>query len=341
MSVPGSGRADAAGCYLCGSAGSCVLAGVTDPSGSAHGTWSFLRCAACDLIWLDPPLHADRFDEAYHDAYYTHDAAHTRRATPPRWAGPVLAARHGYSTEDRPNPLSRLLSRAGVLADGASAHVRYLHAVPGGRLLDVGCGSGDFLLMMQGLGWRVAGVDPDARAVAAAPPEIREVLVPGTLESVAPGLGAFDAITLHHVIEHLDDPVATLRCCAGLLRPGGKLVVMTPNAAALGRRLFRRSWLHWDPPRHRFLFTATSVTEVARRAGLRVDAVRTTARAARWTWQQSGARRQARGAGGGPPGRARGLGAAAFQILEHALLSVADCGEELVLIGGTHESSRR
>jgi hypothetical protein len=108
-------------------------------------------------------------------------------------------------------------------------------------------------------------------------------------------------------------------------------VVMTPNAAALGRRVFGRAWLHWDPPRHAFIFTRTSLGEVAQRAGLRVERMHTTARAARWSWREGRRLQRAGPAGPVARGRARGAGAIAFQFIEHTLLRFGDFGEELVL----------
>lgn len=311
-------------CRVCGGAGSTMVASLPDPSGTVAGAWDFVRCRACGLVWLHPRPGTDVLAAAYSD-YYTHaEAAAPRR--PSRLGGHILRRHFDYDVRVQDDGLAALLSRAGPVRDSAGAEVMYLHRKPGGRLLDVGCGSGAFLSMMRDLGWDVRGVEPDEAAVRRASFDLRPRLHAGSLESAAFDEAGFDAITMHHVIEHVPDPVATLSACARLLAPGGRLVIMTPNADALGRRIFGRRWLHWDPPRHLHLFNRRSLEEAAMRAGLDRPAVRTTARGARWTWRASRS-----GAQGVEAGRARGVDAVAFQLVEHALLWLG-LGEELVLV---------
>ena len=112
----------------------------------------------------------------------------------------------------------------------------------GARLLDVGCGNGDFLMFMARLGWKSEGLDPDVEAVGLAQEAGLKARV-GTAADLTAHDGPFDAITLNHVIEHIHDPVGTLVRIREHLKPGGLVWVATPNVAAPGHRLFRRDWL--------------------------------------------------------------------------------------------------
>ncbi len=145
-------------------------------------------------------------------------------------------------------------------------NVRMLPGPPG-RLLDVGCGNGGFLATMTHLGWQAEGIEPDPRAAAEARRAghaVREV----TLDACALEPGRYDAITLHHSIEHLPDPAASLRQLAEALRPGGRLVSISPNPVSASARWFGRDWRALDVPRHLVLPGRRALLAGARAAGL-------------------------------------------------------------------------
>src|SRR5207245_1005319 len=127
--------------------------------------------------------------------------------------------------------------------------IRHLPSVNGGRLLDVGCGSGDYLVRMRALGWDVAGLEPDHAAASQARRRDLAVEV-GTAETADFPAESFDAITLSHVIEHLHDPHVALERCARWLKPHGVLWLATPDLDSAGQRRYGRDWLALDPPRH-------------------------------------------------------------------------------------------
>jgi len=135
----------------------------------------------------------------------------------------------------------------------------------------VGCGNGAFLKTAQTLGWSVQGIEPDPAAVETARraglPVEQGLLVENTFAGRGEEETAFEAITLNHVLEHLHDPMRTLRLCYDLLRPGGVLWMATPNLASLGHRRYGPCWLHLDPPRHLVLFTPRSLKESLSRVG--------------------------------------------------------------------------
>jgi SAM-dependent methyltransferase len=259
-------------CPVCGGAEREVLYdGLRDRAfRAAPGAWTLMRCRECRSAYLDPRPDPKTIELAYR-SYYTHGTA----APPPPvgrlrqgLAGDYRRARWGY--EQGPaipggRLIPRIASSRGALVD---REIRHLPAMPGGRLLDVGCGSGAFLAQMSALGWHTEGIDPDPAAVAGA----REAglhVTQGAIADLDPGkhAGTFDAVTLSHVIEHLHDPAADLRRLNLLLRPGGLLWIATPNLEALGLRRFGADWLGLDPPRHLVLFTRASLERLLRSAG--------------------------------------------------------------------------
>jgi len=173
-----------------------------------------------------------------------------------------LNARYGYHLEPASRPGAVIAAIAPSQGSAARRLVRCLPKPPGHpRLLDVGCGSGAWLDQMQWQGWDVLGIDFDAEAVAAANSRDVPAQVASDEDLADFEAESFDAITVHHVLEHSYDPVLTLRRIHRLLRPGGLLWVATPNLDALGHRRFGASWRGLEPPRHLVLFTASGLRE--------------------------------------------------------------------------------
>lgn len=144
---------------------------------------------------------------------------------------------------------------------------RYLEGRTPGRLLDVGCGMGEFAAGMAQLGWDAHGIDFDAAAIAVAGRHAGVTVGVGSLIDQHYPAESFDAITMSNVIEHVPDPVETFAECYRVLRPGGRLVMITPNIQSTGHRLFGADWRGLEVPRHLYLFTAGALRRCARGAG--------------------------------------------------------------------------
>ena len=155
----------------------------------------------------------------------------------------------------------------------------YIQVRAGAKLLEIGCGSGWQLEFLRQLGWTVEGLDLDATAVKVASARGLRVHLGSLNEQNFPE-NSFDAVVSSHVIEHVHDPVGLLKECRRILRPDGKLVIITPNVASWGHTWFRSNWLALDPPRHLHLFNATSLRRAAKDAGLTVSSLTTTVREA-------------------------------------------------------------
>jgi SAM-dependent methyltransferase len=140
---------------------------------------------------------------------------------------------------------------------------RELDPIKPGRVLDIGFGDGGFLHYAKALGWQAVGTDFDPKVVEQARARGLDVHQ-GTLGDVP---GTFDAITLCHVIEHLNDPVATLKECFARLNPGGFIWIETPSIDALGLKRFGSAWRGLEPPRHLVLFNRQSLREALAGAG--------------------------------------------------------------------------
>lgn len=138
--------------------------------------------------------------------------------------------------------------------------------VDGRRVLDLGCWVGFLLAEARDRGWTVTGVEPSAFAAAYARDTFGlDVLEQDLLGADLP-VGAYDAIVLGDVIEHLTDPLAALEHIAALLAPGGVLYLTVPDSGSRLARIMGRRW--WSViPTHVQYFSRHSLTLLLRRAG--------------------------------------------------------------------------
>jgi SAM-dependent methyltransferase len=139
---------------------------------------------------------------------------------------------------------------------------------PRGRLLDAGAGRGRFVAAARAAGWAAEGIEPSMRGVEAARAAYGVELSRATVEDAA---GSYDAVSLWHVLEHVEDPGAALSHVASLLKPGGVLLVGVPNLASAQARIGRERWFHLDLPRHRTHFTAAGLRALLERRGFSVE----------------------------------------------------------------------
>ncbi len=143
------------------------------------------------------------------------------------------------------------------------------------RILDIGCGTGDFLEFMRGYGWRACGLEISSEAVRVARRkgiEVSEQPLKQFLEHRRGRRGSYQAITLFHVLEHLPRPVEVLRMATHLLAPEGILMVQVPNdfnplqlSVVNGSR--RRPWWVVSPD-HINYFSFSSLRKLFRKIGL-------------------------------------------------------------------------
>jgi SAM-dependent methyltransferase len=139
-------------------------------------------------------------------------------------------------------------------------------AEPGARVLDAGAGQGRFVAAARRAGYDAQGLEPSRRGIERG--AARGVqLIPARIEQAEIEHGSLDAVSLWHVLEHVDRPAAALARIADWLAPGGGLLLGVPNLGSWQAHLGAARWFHLDVPRHRTHFTVAGVTSLLTRAG--------------------------------------------------------------------------
>lgn len=232
-------------CNWCGSSDGDEL--FTGPDRSEHlpGLFRLVRCKNCGLIRQNPRLAWNSLRHYYVEGYSSH---------------PSLV-------RDEKHFLRRLDRRYGPW--------KRLRAVEkyksGGRLLDVGCGTGTFLEEAIRSGhWDVAGIDSSDRAARIAREQLGVDVRTARFEGDLFPRNSFDVVAMWNVLEHLDKPVDSLRLASSLLKSDGLLVLSIPNLESLDARIFGRYWLGWELPRHLFLFPRPLLHKILDETGFQV-----------------------------------------------------------------------
>jgi 2-polyprenyl-3-methyl-5-hydroxy-6-metoxy-1,4-benzoquinol methylase len=206
-------------------------------------------------VWVDPQPALDQLGRLYEN-YWTH-------VPPANGQRPE----NGFRTITKRFAKSAFATAFFWRSSTFRSGLNYLEDLEPGRILDVGCGNGAFLARAAAAGWKATGVDFDLEAVEAAKLNVDVEAYAGSIMDQRFPAASFDAITMDNVIEHLPNPIETVRECARLLRPGGRLVIMTPNIGSLGHVVFGQDWRGLEPPRHLQIFSASGLKNISRRAG--------------------------------------------------------------------------
>lgn len=246
-------------CILCGSSESILLYATSERMFGLGGKFFLKKCSKCSLAFLDPQPSDAQLKKYYPSKdYYIYNRSIKK--------GQIEIIReyfikHYYS----PNFLSLLMT----------TFIKNVPAIPSyagnGKILDLGCGTGDTLVLLKGLGWDVYGIDMDKNAIFTGKKRGLGNLRLGTYKDLDkyPD-NYFDAIRLYHVIEHLDDPSLCLSLINKKLKKNGELIMGTPNIESLISKIFGPYWYNLDSPRHLFIFSPRTLKKLVEKNGFSV-----------------------------------------------------------------------
>jgi 2-polyprenyl-3-methyl-5-hydroxy-6-metoxy-1,4-benzoquinol methylase len=315
-------------CIACGSKGELLYEKIEDRFFHISGQWNFFKCKNqnCNLIWLNPVPVKEDIHIAYID-YYTHSnnagADSIIRKFYKKIQSDYLSAKYGYDNGEKKSFLKNILYLDPDRHEQTKYEVMYLENIKG-RLLDIGCGNGEFLSFMKNYGWDTIGIDFDTKAVEVAKAKKLNVKL-GSLKEQNFTNDYFDAITVAHVLEHVYNPTELLAECYKLLKTNGKVIVATPNSQSLGHKFFKENWRGLEPPRHIHVFSPKSLFSVIQNSGFKKFKLFTIGRISRSIFMSSRGLNQ--------KNNFSKFKARLFSTLEWGLIKIKiKCGEEIIII---------
>jgi SAM-dependent methyltransferase len=237
-------------CDLCGRSEGTVLFVGRDYRFGRTEQYTFVRCESCGLIRLNPRPSMSALQELYELEYPIEMETSPERGI-------------------RKSELLRSLWHrlTGNYTDRVITRVR-------GRVLDVGCGYGKYLLPLKKKGCEVYGVEVNPKCVDFCR-KAGLTVFRGTLEEANFPDAFVDFVILSQVLEHVPSPKRTLKEIHRVLKPSGRVLIYCPNGKGYLRDLFGMYWHGWHIPFHLYVFTAPTLTQLANEAGFAVARIRT------------------------------------------------------------------
>ena len=227
---------------------------------TSRDTFLAMQCHTCGLVYLNPRPVISEFEKIYPPNYHAFDFSE-------KDFGIIYKIRSRLEAR-------RLLSWSKDLPDYA-------------RILDIGCGDGFHLKLLREYGkqtWILEGVDLDRRAVQMAEKSGLKVYL-GNIETLGLPQETYDLALMIATIEHIEKPFETLAAVHRLLKPNGKLVIVTDNTDSLDFTVFKGSyWGGYHFPRHWNLFNRNSLMKLCQKAGFEVQEVTTAVSPVNWVY---------------------------------------------------------
>ena len=201
-------------------------------------------CEDCGLLYTSPRPVPEKIGEYYKsEAYYSHQE--NKIGLIPRI----------YESVKKVNLKHKVNLAIGELEKG--------------KLLDIGCGVGDFLQQIESKGWQCTGIEPSEDAAKIAKNRIQATIYKpeeiGNLQDET-----YDVITMWHVLEHVDDLRTEVEHLFRLLKKGGRLVIALPNYKSYDATYYQDKWAAYDVPRHLNHFDKQTIVNIFNTKGLKI-----------------------------------------------------------------------
>ena len=139
-----------------------------------------------------------------------------------------------------------------------------------GRILDIGAGTGDFLLEAKNQNWEILGIEPNDKAKRIAVG--KGIKFGDTIEKLESN--SFDVITMWHVSEHVPDVEHQVAELKRLLKPSGTIIIAVPNFKSYDANHYKEFWAAYDVPRHLWHFSKTAIEKLFDKQNMNLEDIK-------------------------------------------------------------------
>jgi len=212
---------------------------------------NLVKCRECSLVYANPILQEPEVLDRYTSSFFYDEYLPAFKAFPTHYDLDIIRD-HFYI-------FFQLLTKL---------------FTPGKRLLDVGCGAGFFMKAAEEIGWEVEGVELSTVASKYAQDIVKVKVHEGKLEDLHLSAEKFDLVVLIDTIEHLRNPLNTLKEINRILTNKGILLIGTPDFNSLSRFFLRKSWAVLSPEEHFSVFTQKTLSFIIQKANFHILGIR-------------------------------------------------------------------
>jgi len=199
--------------------------------------FELVKCQRCGLIFIDPQLAKDEVAKFYPKNFY-----------------------------EEPSQIDKVITKISFYP----RQRKILNYAKQGRILDLGCGKGEFLSNFKMKGWVPFGVDVSEVACELAREKVGKNIYNCQLKECFFPSDYFDVIVLSHVLEHLLNPIDDLVEIRRILKLNGILMLSVPDIGSLQFRVSSQSWIHLDIPRHLYHYSFSSIKFLLERSNFEI-----------------------------------------------------------------------
>jgi 2-polyprenyl-3-methyl-5-hydroxy-6-metoxy-1,4-benzoquinol methylase len=258
-------------CPLCKNIRTVFLMKNIDRQKIAEGDFSLFRCQQCCVAFIYPIPSPAEISGFYPNDYYAYIEQPQTHRMLSQWThrireltkNEIYYRKFGYPRRFPFSVIAYLLSYAKAQFEDVPRFV------PNGKLLDIGCGRGDYLVEMKKIGWNIFGVETGYAGVLTAQKKGVDVFHGSIVDAPFSGK-MFDFIRMEDVLEHLPNPLETMIILHNLLKDNGKVRITVPNLDSFTFKLFGTYWFPLETPRHLYMYSPRAIRNLMEFTGFHI-----------------------------------------------------------------------